>query len=248
MFRFSIYAFCILGLMLSSDILTGQNQVRPQSYGQWFMYFGDNKLSSKIGIHSELQLRNYFLKNTVEQTLTRVGLNYYVDPKVMLTTGYGFIYTAPNNGNVEGQITSEHRIWQQLVLRQPFKFISFEHRYRLEQRFIENISNGKYTFDNRFRYRLQLSVGLGLISGRLKNFSLVAYNELFLNLGRKASGQVFDRNRLYGALALKLTPALTMQLGYLHQTISIPNIVKPDINHNLQCAIIFNPVLRRPKS
>jgi hypothetical protein len=234
--------------MLSAHVVSSQNQVRPQSYGQWFMYFGDNKLSSKIGIHSELQLRNYLLNNTVEQTLTRIGLNYYIDPKVMLTSGYGFIYTAPTSGNIEGQITSEHRIWQQLVLRQSTKQVAVEHRYRLEQRFIENFTSGKHNFDNRLRYRVQLSLSLNFISVRLNNFSLVAYNELFLNLGRKVSGQIFDRNRLYGAVSYKVSPAVTVQTGYLHQVISIPNLVKPDTNHNLQLAFVFNPVLGRTKS
>jgi len=239
--RLIILSFGFIWSFLYSSAIIGQNQIRPQSYGQWFMYFGDNKLSTRIGIHSELQLRNYFLNNTVEQTLTRIGLNYYVDPKVILSGGYGFIYTAPTDGNVEGQITSEHRIWQQLVLRQTSRLLAIEHRYRLEQRFIENFTSGVHNYDNRLRYRLQVILGLDFISNRLNNFSLVAYNELFLNLGRKVSGQVFDRNRLYGALALKANPKITVQIGYLHQMISIPNLIKPDTNHNLQFAFVFNP-------
>ncbi len=238
-----------LFLLLCVGIMTGvfyssnayaQNQIRPDPYGQWLMYFGDNKINNRIGIHSELQLRNYALRETVEQTLFRVGLNWYIDPLVMISGGYGFIYTEPSRSNVEGFTTREHRIWEQLILRHRTRAVFMEHRYRIEQRFLENLNTGNSVFDNRVRYRFQVILPLYSISPSLRHFFLAGYNELFMNLGREFSGQLFDRNRLYGAVGYQVSPKLNFQLGYLNQYISLPGALEPDINHNLQVAVVFN--------
>jgi hypothetical protein len=220
--------------------IQAQNQVRPHPYGQWLMYFGDNKINKKLGIHSELQLRNYFLEQTVEQTLMRLGINYYVDPLVMLSGGYGYIHTGPSSQNVVGFTTQEHRIWQQLILRHKTRAIFMEHRYRLEQRFIENVTNKSNTFDNRLRYRFQSIFPFYSISPHLRHYFLSAYNEFFANLGREVSGQIFDRNRLYFAIGYQVSPKLNFQIGYLNQIISIPGDPKSDINHNLQIGVAYN--------
>jgi hypothetical protein len=223
--------------------LIAQNQPRPNPYGHWSMYFGDNKLNQQIGIHSEAQLRNYFVPKTLEQTLLRTGINWYVDSLNMVTAGYAFIYTKPSSENLTGSTMSEHRIWEQFVMRYKNRFISLEHRYRLEHRFIENITTATTKFENRVRYRLLATVPLSSISNNLKPFILSSYNELFLNLGKKISGQFFDRNRLYIAIGYQVNSMLNFQFGYLNQVISIPGIEHMDINHNLQLSIIYNPNL-----
>lgn len=229
-----------LALLILIVPVIAQNQIRPNPYGQWLMYFGDNKINRKIGIHSELQLRNYFIRETVAQTLMRVGLNYYVNPLVMLTSGYGFIDTRPSAENVLGFHTLEHRIWEQLILRYKTRAVFMEHRYRLEQRFIENLDTKKHQFDNRIRYRFQVIFPLYTLSPHLRQFFLAGYNELFMNLGTQISGQIFDRNRLYFALGFQVSPKLNFQIGYLKQLISVRNVDKPDINHNLQIGVSFN--------
>jgi len=230
----------VISLLLSGFNLLSQNQVRPNPYGQWLMYFGDNKLNSKVGIHSELQLRNYFIKETVSQTLMRVGLNYYADPLIMLTSGYGFIDTRPSTNNILGFATQEHRIWEQIIFRHKTRAVFMEHRYRLEQRFINNLTTGVQKFDNRIRYRFQSILPFYSISPRLRHYFFASYNELFMNLGTQISGQIFDRNRLYFALGYQVSPKLNFQIGYLNQLISISNEPRPDINHNLQIGVSFN--------
>lgn len=219
--------------------LWSQNQPREQPLGNWIMYFGDNKINKKFGIHSEYQARNYFIPNTLSQTLIRTGLNYYISPVSMVTAGYGFIYTEPSSSE-GGSTTLEHRIWQQLILRHRTYNILLEHRYRLEQRFVTNLTTDDFIFDNRIRYRLQALIPLYNISPYLRHFFISSYNEIFMNLGRELSGQYFDRNRLYFALGFQLSPKFNLQLGYLNQVISLPGGLLPDINHNLQMSVVYN--------
>lgn len=219
--------------------LHAQNQARNQPYGNWIMYFGDNKINRKIGIHSEYQARNYFIPNTLNQTLIRTGLNYYISPASMITAGYGFIYTEPSLRE-SGNTTLENRIWEQLVLRHRTYNIFLEHRYRLEQRFVKNLTTEQNVFDNRIRYRLQALVPLYNISPYLRHFFIASYNEIFMNLGRELSGQYFDRNRLYFALGFQLNPKFNLQFGYLNQVISLPGGLEPDVNHNFQMSVVYN--------
>jgi hypothetical protein len=235
----------IKGVLLTTFFLVhtyiiAQNQIRPSSYGQWLMYFGDNKLNDKIGLHSEAQFRNYMLTNTVEQLLLRTGLNYYIGPKSMVTAGYAYVFTTPSANNVEGFTTSENRIWQQLILRHRNYNVFIEHRYRLEQRFIHNRDTDIHKYSDRIRYRFQTLLPLYNLSPTLRHLFINTYNELFLNLGSTISGQIFDRNRFYVALGYQVSPKFNLQVGYLNQIIAIPNIQQADVNHNLQLGISFN--------
>ena len=51
------------------------------------------------------------------------------------------------------------------------------------------------------------------------DFYLSIYNEIFLN----TEGNVFDRNRLYGALGRKFSPKLKMEFGYMNQFLGNSN-------------------------
>lgn len=234
-------------LCLSNNVFA-QNQVRPQPYGQWLMYFGNNKFNDKWGLHSEAQFRNYLLPQTVQQTLLRVGINRYLNESSYITAGYAFIPTTPSTDNVEGFTTMEHRIWQQGILKNNYRNVFIEHRYRLEQRFIENKDTGVEKFDNRIRYRVQALVPLYVISPKWRHLFINSYNEIFMNFGRTVSGEIFDRNRLYFALGYQVSPKLNFQLGYLNQLISLPSTNSLDINHNLQIGISFNMDLVMPNS
>lgn len=230
----------IIFFLLVAQLVQAQNQARDQPYGQWFMYFGDNKINKKWGIHTEQQFRNFFLPNTVQQSLTRVGVNRYINPMSMVTAGYGLIYTTPSDKESGGFTTLEHRSWEQLILRHRTYNIFIEHRYRLEQRYIINQTTDTDVFDNRIRYRMMALLPLYNFSPSLRHYFLAGYNEIFMNLGQTVSGQLFDRNRLYFAVGYQYNPKFNIQIGYLNQVISLPGTFTPNINHNFQASISFN--------
>ena len=141
---------CIRFLVLGS--LLGFSQ---QETGNWLMYFGTNKISEKFSIHSEAQYRNHTISPTnIEQLLLRTGLNYHFKPNASATFGYAHIGNHVYESDRKSPETEEHRIWQQFLSTNNLGRVRFEHRYRLEQRFIEA------DFKIRFRYRLMLFVPL----------------------------------------------------------------------------------------
>ena len=81
------------------------------------------------------------------------------------------------------------------------------HRYRFEQRFVED------DFKLRFRYFLSLQIPLSNKKSVDNTYYLSAYNEIFLN----TKTSIFDRNRLYGGLGYHVTKNMRFEVGYMNQ-------------------------------
>jgi len=215
------FAFLISGISVAQN--TGENE-----WGAWYMYFGTNKISEKLSIHSEAQFRFYETTNNFNQLLLRTGLNYHINTDAIVTLGYGFISTDGTFEEFPEEINSkENRIFQQLILKNKVGEFRFEHRYRLEQRFIDF---GETTdTQHRARYRLQVTLPL------TNTFFVNVYDEVFLNL----QDQVFGQNRLYAALGIHITENSSVQIGYLKNHFNSANFDR------IQVGIFFNPDLSK---
>jgi hypothetical protein len=216
----------ILFALLISGISIAQN-TGEEDWGAWYMYFGTNKISEKLSIHSEAQFRFYETTSNFNQLLLRTGLNYHINPDAIVTLGYGYISTDGTFEEFPEEINSkENRIFQQLILKNKVGEFRFEHRYRLEQRFID-FGETRDT-QHRARYRLQVTLPL------TDTFFINVYDEVFLNL----QDQVFGQNRLYAALGLHITENSSLQIGYLKNHFNSSNFDR------IQLGIFFNPDLR----
>ena len=198
------FVFIFLFGNLYSQIDNPENKT-----GNWLMYFGTHSINQKWSIHSEFQMRLYEPFGNFNQMLPRVGLNYHIDKNSMITAGYAWI---PTQGIFDGNLDNlsiENRIWQQFILKNKIKRFNFEHRYRLEQRWVtrDNFTD----FLNRARYRLLMTIPLNNSELKDKTFFLSFYDEVFLNI----SDSPFDQNRLYAALGYKFNSNIAIQSGYL---------------------------------
>jgi hypothetical protein len=121
----------------------------------------------------------------------------------------------------------EHRIFEQFILKNKVWELLFEHRYRLEQRFLE-LGDATDT-QHRARYRIQMTLPL------TDTFFLNFYDELFINL----QDDLFGQNRLYGAVGVHITENSSVQVGYLR------NQFANAVYDRLQIGFFFNPDLRK---
>lgn len=196
--------------------------------GDWLMYFGTNKVSKDWSVHSEIQYRNHTLAPTnVEQLLLRTGLNYHLNKNAVLTGGYGYVASHEYESSQKGAEVNEHRIFEQFILNNYVGRVKFEHRYRVEQRWVNTV------YKNRFRYRLMLFIPLNKPVIEKGSVFLGLYDEVFLN----TRAIFFDRNRLYGALGYQFSKSTSLQIGLLHQQVSNSG------KFNLQIGLTFNPNL-----
>jgi len=179
---------------------------QDSNFGNWMIYFGNKQLNSKWNLHHEVQYRNYNAIGDLEQLLLRTGLGYNLTDNTNILMGYGYILSENYIANTDEKFqVNEHRIYQQLITKQKFKNITIQHRYRFEQRFVED--------DFKLRFRYFLGVNAPLSKKETNKWYLSAYNELFIN----TESSVFDRNRLYGGLGYKINNSVRMELGYMNQ-------------------------------
>lgn len=201
----------VLVLFFITAFLAVPNKISAQdsNLGNWLIYIGNKKLNSKWNIHNEIQYRNYDAIGDLEQLLLRTGVGYNLtENNNNLLLGYGYILSENYIGDTDEKVSiNEHRIFQQFTTKQTLWKVKLNHRYRFEQRFVED------DFRMRFRYFLGFNIPFQNKEDDSNSFYLSAYNEIFLN----TESSVFDRNRIYGGLGYKLNKNVKFELGYMNQ-------------------------------
>ncbi len=177
--------------------------------GNWLIYIGNKKITPRWSWHHEVQYRNYNFITDLEQLLLRTGIGYDLDAKGRTNAllGYAFIHSQSYTDNGEKTAVNEHRLFQQLILKQSWGRLHLQHRYRTEQRWIAT--------NFRFRLRYFLSANLALSRPEMgpNTWYLSAYNEIFIH----TDAAPFDRNRLYGGMGYQITKGMRLELGYMNQ-------------------------------
>jgi len=192
-------------------------QVDQSQTGSWYMYFFNHTFKeSQFGFQGDIQYRDWQGIGDLEQLLLRAGATY--QPKntnVTLTLGVANI-----TSGVPGEsddTSGETRIYQELLMPQKVGGrLHFTHRFRYEQRFVED-----QDFRTRYRYNLFLNIPFNNKTLAPKTIYAALYNELFINgetnIGDGREVEFFDRNRTYMGLGYVLKPKLRIQLGFMNQ-------------------------------
>jgi len=236
----------ILGMLFISFLSIAQKQISSQQHA-WVMYTGNHKLNQHWGIHTEYQWRRADGFENWQQSLMRLGVDFYAK-NAQYTVGYGWIRSYQYGEQPIAHVNNEHRIWEQFILKNKVGRFDFQHRYRLEQRFIENWKKnqlGEYTqdgfvFRQRVRYRFLVTVPLSRKEIVDNTLFLVAYDEPFLGFGKGIAKNILDQNRLYFALGWRFNKNCNFQLGYLNQFIVKTDGIKAERNHTLQIGLTYN--------
>lgn len=202
-------ALCVILLLFSNSF------AQKSDFGNWFIFFGNQKIKKNWNFHYEVQYRNYNFIGDMSQLLIRSGFGYNItENNNNILLGYGFIIDQNYVDGEPNKLTSyEHRIFQQFITRHKILRANFQHRYRFEQRFREE------GFKMRMRYFLAFNVTLNHKELIKNTVYLSVYNEIFLNL----NSNVFDRNRLYGGLGYKFSKNFRLEIGYMNQFLQGPD-------------------------
>jgi hypothetical protein len=200
----NIFLLVLIAIFFAPKISNAQDS----SLGNWLIYIGNKKIDEKWNIHNEVQYRNYNAAGDLEQLLLRTGLGYNVTNNSNILLGYGYILSENYIDDTDDKVTvNEHRIFQQFTTKQNIGKVGLSHRYRFEQRFVED------DFKLRLRYFLGVNIPLQYKEDGKNPLYLSIYNEIFLN----TKSSVFDRNRVYGGIGYKFSKNLKLELGYMNQ-------------------------------
>jgi len=216
--RLFLFGFLFLGI--NNSLYSQKSDI-----GNWFIYFGNQKINQNWNWHNEIQYRNYDFIGDTNQLLLRTGLGYNLtenNNNVLL--GYAFVNTHKYITNSEQkQESNEHRTFQQFITKQNFGRFYFFHRYRVEERFLPD------DFQVRLRYFLSASIPLNKKTLDKNAIYFSTYNEIFVNTEKP----LFDRNRIYAALGFVINKNFKVEAGVLSQVLE-------QSNRNQFQIVIFN--------
>jgi hypothetical protein len=224
-----------------------QKLINDQNHA-WVIYTGNHKITNKLGIHTEYQWRRSDVFKNWQQSLTRIGIDYNVSPNFSATAGYGWIVTFPYGDQPVSREFQEHRIWEQVNLKNKFGRFEFQHRYRFEQRFIENWvkdNDGNFIksdnlFRQRIRYRAMVLFPLSRVELTDNTLFMNVNVEPFIGFGKGIGKNILDQNRFIAALGWRFNKDFNIQLGYLNQFVVKPDGVRMERNHTLWLSTTMN--------
>lgn len=188
-----------------------------------------NSITPKVSINdqfyakSEFHVRRTNVLKIWEQLVLRPSMHYKLNSTYDFSVGYSFLrnyafseFSVPINVN-------EHNVWEQVALSHKEGQFGFNHRFRFEQRFIDNIisqTNGNFSINgtsyaNRFRYRFTILRPIfKLNEGKFVSFKF--FDEIFLSLDHGLEPINLNQNWLYLGLTAPITRKISMALGYQH--------------------------------
>lgn len=241
----------LLTLILTAHRSDAQRQILTNHHA-WYNYFGNHRFTEKWGVHTELQLRRANWLPQTQQTLARIGTDYRLNDHVMITAGYAWIFTDRYGKLPATKAYQENRAWQQIHLIQQLSKITLQHRYRLEQRWVEAFSSDttptQTIYSNRIRYRFQTLIPLNNQKIELNTWFVVFNNEVWINFGKNIKYNIYDQNRAYAGIGYQFSKSGNAQLGYLHQAIFKADGIHVESNHTVHVAITYNIDLRKSNS
>lgn len=213
----------ILFTVLSNHSFSQQQRLADHNTIGWLVYTGTFRIKPKVAIHTEYQWRRVDEIKNWQQSLFRTGINYALRKDVSLNAGYAFAETFPYGDYPVAIAFPEHRIYEQVVIKNPVGKIEISHRFTLEQRFVGKVlmQNGErhtdYIFLNRMRYRLRTEAPLKTKAVNKSNWTVIFQDEVFIGWGKNIGANVFDQNRLAVLLGYKLNQNIKFEAGYLNQ-------------------------------
>ena len=210
-----VFSICFFNLSFSQN----------SEVGNWFIYFGNQKINQNWNLHSEIQYRNYDFIGDKNQILVRTGIGYNLtENNNNILIGYGFINSHKYIANSDQkQESNEHRIFQQFITKQNFGRFYFLNRYRMEERFLTD------DFQIRLRYFLGINIPLSKRKLEKNSIYLSTYNEIFVN----TKNTLFDRNRIYAGLGYVINKNFKVETAIMAQSTN-------QINRNQFQIAIFN--------
>ncbi|MFK5973010.1 MAG: DUF2490 domain-containing protein [Flavobacteriaceae bacterium] len=217
-------------LILVSVFSAHTQETEENTLGSWHLFSTTARISNHLSIQAATQIKYYRQLKNYNQFSLHGSINYHLKSNIMATLGYGFFVNDTTFESLsEENHRKDHKIEEIITIKTTTGKLKWEHRLKLEQRFIGN--EDSYELLHRVRYRLQMLLPLSKI------FYLSVNDELFFDLQE----EFFGKNRIYGALGIHVAKHLNLQAGYFR--------TYADHSHldRLKIAVFYNSDLRKKR-
>ena len=212
---FLLLTLYLFGYSQNSKVINRQDLV-------WAGYFNTLQFSKRTFLTTEIQERVFVSPFAQHQFVARTHFHYALTDGWDAALGMTLFLQNSNDPTISGINVPELRPHIEFNQKQKLKRLTIDHRYKIEARFYQNTNPDRseletgYTFSNfRFRYRLQMTIPFLKI--RENQFlKLKLSDEIHINAGQNVILTTFDQNRIYVALNMDLTSAVSAEIGYLN--------------------------------
>jgi hypothetical protein len=212
-----IFIYLVCAGFLSSPALASVDT----DLAYWNLITLNKNLNSKFRAQLITSQRWAELLSDFNTNLVRTGLGYNLTNEISIWQGYDWF------SFYDGEMTNEHRIWQQLLYQKNLGKWLIINRTRLEERLLE---------DNDAIVRLR---NLSRVDYRLKQkLRLIAGAEIFVNLKTNdAIDEILDQNRLLTGIGYDVNSNVAIDLIYMLQH---NNRDTDSLNHTVVSNLIFS--------
>ncbi|MDC7993808.1 DUF2490 domain-containing protein [Altibacter sp. HG106] len=194
----SILVLCIILFTLESIA----QDAADEETGTWYILSSNHRVTDKLTIDAQTQLRFFELASELQQFKVRVGATYNFNSIIGVTGGYGYFRNDFSYLSDTPEAFTEHRTYEDVHIRNALGKLRLLHRYRLEQRYIQG--PGASDFQQWMRYQLKLVYPLS------EQWSIDVYDEVFINLEEP----FFAQNWLGTGVTYRFLEHLKARIGF----------------------------------
>lgn len=196
--------------------------------GSWGIVNVKSSINPKFNLFGEAQIRSQESLNDFVYWESKLIGHYVVNDQMSVGGGVGTYHQYNDYENFVGpQKQKEFRIWLEMVTKNNVGRLFFDHRLRVEQRFIQKWDIETSVFKNnfylnrndddryRFRYRMQLNLPI--------NHKKMEANTIYVNISNEVQmtheKPYFTQNRFFTGFGYKINNS-QIQAGLMHQLLN----------------------------
>ncbi|MFN8335689.1 MAG: DUF2490 domain-containing protein [Cyclobacteriaceae bacterium] len=238
-----ITVFCV---SISAFSQSADNTVNQSL--EWFSINSTMKVHPRINIYGEINLR--FVREEAQQHQARTAVEFVVF-KNLIVTPLGYVYTWNYSYGKQPAAfaNNEHRMYQQIVFKHAAGRFNFQHRARLEERFLqthhlssEGVTVGDEYNDKRerFRYRALITIPLNHEKIEPNTVFLSLSDEIFASWGKNVTYHSPDQNRIFVGAGYQFNKHASLQAGAMYQMLKKANGLQQENNIGVSAQFTYN--------
>lgn len=197
------------GLLVFLIFLSSSAYSQTSALGGWGIVTLNlpSDTSHRFGMYAEVKVQADEIKfDNYYHNEVKGGISYALSNTYTFLVGGGR-YTTFHPDNIADSVIIEDRVFEQLSFTSNLGRILFDHRYRMEQRWINE------KFRTSFRYKANVILPINHRKLQSGTFFLSAFDEI--SLGLKAYS--FERNRISASLGMQFSRTFTITAGWINE-------------------------------
>ena len=251
MVKFSLCFALVCAILQLATAQPTERETVHQSI-QWAAFTSHLKVSNKLSVLLDGQFRQTGSFDPM-QYQARTGLDIRINERFsFVPAGYVYTWNYQYGKQPSAFSNNEHRIWQQVMFKHDAGIVNFDHRLRLEQRFLQHHSvdqhghatdDGYSIFQQRLRYRLQARLPMNNKTLEPGTYYAILYDEIFKSWGEKVNQSGPDQNRVFAGIGYQFEKNFSMNVGGIYQLLIKKNGMQQENNFGLLVQLTYNVYL-----